>query len=64
MRRNCSCAGSHLYLLSTQELRVRKAASKSFEDFEAKLQEEFNKMVQSLHEERDEKMGEVAAFRR
>lgn len=48
--------------LSTQEMRVRKAASKTLESFEAELQEELAGMIHALEEEKEEKLRAAAAF--
>ena len=48
----------------TQEMKIRKDASKTMESFEAELQEELDGMMQSLQDERNEKMRAAAAFKR
>ena len=48
----------------TQEMRIRKDASKTLASFEAELQEELAGMIQSLREEKNEKMRAAAAFQR
>jgi len=50
--------------MRSEEMRVRKAASKTLEAFEAKLQNERAGMIQSLKDERNEKMRAAAAFQR
>ena len=45
-------------------MRIRKDASKTLESFEAELQDELDGMMQSLQDERNEKMRVAAAFKR
>lgn len=47
-----------------QEMRIRKNASKEFESFEGDLQEELAGMMESLQDEKNEKMRAAAAFKR
>ena len=47
-----------------QEMRIRKNASKEFESFEGDLQEELAGMIESLQDEKNEKMRAAAAFKR
>jgi len=48
--------------LRSEEMRLRKAASKTFVKFELELEEELATMIQSLQEEKNEKTQAAAAF--
>lgn len=45
-------------------MRIRKDANKTLESFEDDLQVELAGVIQSLHEEKSEKMRAAAAFQR
>ena len=51
-------------VIPMQEMRIRKNASKEFESFEGDLQEELAGMMESLQDEKNEKMRAAAAFKR